>query len=200
MLLCVAGRPKASVAILPDRVDLHFVEVQAALAGQLQSHVARRPPVQRHDQRLPVGKAVKRPAVVLVGELEVLAVVGQQDHELHGAGGRAVEAIEEHDAIDRQGLAQIDLPPGIWLLVGMEAPVAILDAVAAAAGVGLRRDLLADHRPVGPQHLLAEPIRFDLPGGNYLRVLGINPGLDAAAVHPGEHENRSPQGHRRYGP
>ncbi len=200
MLLCVAGRPaQGQVAILSGCVDLHFVEIEAALGRQLHSHVARRPPVQRHYQRLPVGKAVKQAAVVLVGELKVLAVGGEPDHELHAARRRAVEAIKEHDAIDRPGRAQVDLPPGIRLLVGMEAPVAILDAVAAAAGVGLRRDLLANDRPAGPQHLLAEPIRFNLPGGNCLRVMGFSPGSDRMAVDPRERKNRSPQGHRRNG-
>ena len=169
----VSGRPLAraalrgrlaegDVAVLADGVDLHLVQVEVALAVKAEPHVAGLHSLKRHHERLLVGKAVEHRAVVLVDLAERLAVVRDPDDDPRVTLGQ-VAAVVEHDPVDGGGLLEIDLPPGVFLHFGVEAPLAVLHAVAAPRGV-----LLPGH--VGPpgrdgglaQGVLVEPVGLDL--------------------------------------
>ena len=155
---------QGDVVVRAARVDLDLVQVKVAPAGQLQPHEPRFGAVQRHAQRFPVGMAEELGAVVLIDAAEIPAVVREQDQDAAGPGREAaIASVVQHDAVQRRRMLQINLPPRLLLVLGMEAPFAVFDAVDGARRIF--RD--ADRRPAAgrrlePQFQLPQPVRFQL--------------------------------------
>lgn len=69
---------------------------------------------------------------------------GGEDTDVVGAAGAcAVGAVEHHNAIEFNGLAQIDLPPRIGFLAGrVKSHLAVLESVASPRSILHARDAL----------------------------------------------------------
>ena len=141
-LLCVAGRRKAALR-LAHRIDLDLVEMEVALARQLQPHISGLDPGKLDLQRLLVAKAVEHDARVLKNLPPRAVVVGSEHEQMGVARGHCVAAIEHQHAIDGHRPAQVNPPPGIQFIGRMEPPTAVLDAVTPAPGVLFRAYILA---------------------------------------------------------
>ena len=163
-LLCEAGFFKRDVGRIARRVDLDLVQVEVAGPGQRQPHVPRRLGLQGHRQRLVVRLPQEGRAVVLIGLFELLAVRRQQHADAAGPRGEsAVAAVEQQQAVQRLHRPQVDLPPRVLFVFGVEAPLAVLEAVDRPRGVFLRLHAQRDlGRARQPQLQLPQPVRFQL--------------------------------------
>ena len=134
---------------------------------------------ERDRQGLLVREAEERRPIVLVRLPERLAVVGEEDDDPRVAAGHGngIATVVENDAVERRGVAQVHLPPRLGLVLRVEAPLTVLDAIAAAGGVLLRRDrpLLAGRSGGAADSQLAQPVGLDLRGGDdrVLRLGGL---------------------------
>jgi len=143
--------------------------VEVVGARKLQAHDARVPAREIDRERLAVGVAVEGRAVVLIHAVKRRAVVRDQHHDARTARREVATAVVENHAAQRQHVAEVDLPPGLLLVQGVEAPLAVLDAVTGAGGVALLR-----HGPGGfeAQLVLAPPVGFELARGDGRRGFG----------------------------
>ena len=128
-------------------IDLHFIQVEILGAGELDPHVTARRVAGGDLQRFLVGESAEQRAVVRVEQLPVLAILGEQDLQARGALRHAIVPVVDHHAIQRQALAQVDLPPGLLLLLRVKAEMAIHHAVATAR-LRPTRSSPPEHAPV----------------------------------------------------
>ena len=128
-------------------VDLHLVKVQPCPLGKLNTDIPGLLAPYDRAERLVVRVASKDRAVVLVDRPPGLAVVAEH-HVQPGRTLADLAAVVDHHAVELENLLEVHLPPGLVVLVGVEAEAAVLDRVAAAgrvvlgqhrAGRGLRR-------------------------------------------------------------
>ena len=106
-------------------------------------------------------------AVMLIDLAEVLAVVGEQHFDARRPLG-AFAPVPDRDPPNGLHLAQVHLPPRVLAVVRVKAPLAVLDAVAAASRVGLGGERLGDRAQ--QRHFLGEdPVGREalLPGGTF---------------------------------
>jgi hypothetical protein len=115
---------------LPE--DLHFVEMEPCVFGQLDADEPGLGALERHGQGLLVLDAVERRPVVPIRLAPGAAVGREENAKACGPLGGRAAAVPHDDAVERLDRAQIDLPPGLVLAVGVEAEGAVLDAVNAA--------------------------------------------------------------------
>jgi hypothetical protein len=125
-----------------------------------------------HCQRFAVRLAVEDEAVVLIYFCPFFSVLAYRDENPAIAFRAGVAAVPEEDFAQPNRLSQIDLPPGVFLVGGMEAPLAGFLAVHAPG-----RILFWPNHPTGgklvrafrigldhPERILASPIGLDLLG------------------------------------
>ena len=158
------GPSQRDVLLRPGRIYLHFIEVEVAPAGQLQPDEPGPPAGQIDHKRPAVGVAPEVGAVVLVRLAHVAAVVAQQHTDAPVAGAGGIAAVVEDQPAECDRCAQVDLPPGVILDLGVEAPGAVDHAVDGAGGVS-REGHRARRGAIGhaAQLALKQPVGLDLP-------------------------------------
>ena len=155
-------------------IDLHLIEMKqdALRRGNLHAHKpsANRLAGKVDHQRLAVADAAEVPSGAVVTPGPLLAVGRGQDDHVVGVvqAGGVVEPVIDDDPAQRLHGAEIDLPPRVWLSAGMEAILAIFDAIDGAGRI--RPTGGGSRRPPGPfGHIpdlgLFQPVRLDLFAG-----------------------------------
>ena len=140
--------------------DLHLVQVQELHARQLEAHEAPLSALERHGQGLVVRESIEGRAVVRVDRPPGFPVVGEQKAQAVTADGHAVAAVPDRHTAERNGLAEVHLPPRIFLEIRVKGPATVLHTVTTAGRVGLDRDRCRPAQAADP--LLQQPVGLDL--------------------------------------
>ncbi len=135
-------------------------------------------------------------AVVLINLAPRLPVVGQQYHQMHCPILRPVAAVEDQHLLDRQRLAQVDLPPRIAVAASVKPILAIAHAIACPRRVffGPDRRHLASRRKLADD-VLPKPVRLDLLSRADRRLRFCRDSLQRTALEDGlrrEEKQNSP--------
>ncbi len=107
---------------------------------------------------------------MLVDFLPLIAIVRQQDFQVCGTFRGTVDAVVNNDSGQGLYLAQIDLPPGLRVAVGVEPESAIDHAVASTGRILFGSDRVAGRRQLSHDGL-AGPVGLDLHGSTDLFCL-----------------------------
>src|ERR1022692_3156738 len=108
--------------------------MQVVVVWQLNPNETSRLIGELSGQRLVVPEAVEDGAVVAIDGRPTAAIIGQADLEPGSALG-AFGAVPDDHPGERLGSAQINLPPGLSLLLRVESRTTVLHAIAAAGGI-----------------------------------------------------------------
>ena len=192
-------------------VDLHFVQVEEdrRLAGDLDADEAGfELLVEGHLQRLAARGAAEVSALVVVTLRPGLGVVGGEDPQVVGVvdARLVVQPVVDHDPRDPLPGAEVDLPPGVRLLRGVEGIAAVPDAVDRAARVQGRGGGVEVGLGVGGElrgHV-ETPVVVTQPQHGHHRMVGragrgLEGSLPAGVLQAPVDRGRSPLGHLKPG-
>ena len=134
-----AGFVQGDVLAAAGCIEFDLIEMEVVAARQLKTDKPGPSAIQGDIQGFFVAMPEEDAAIVLINHFECFAVLRNQDGQARGPQ-RETFAIVDEQAIQRDRVPEVHLPPRLSLVLGMEAPLAVYDPVTGTGGILRRSD------------------------------------------------------------